>query len=144
MRYRQVLDERNGLGVRELALVAVLLLRGPQTAGDLRARTERMCQFDDVATVEAELERLSDAPEPLTRRMPRRPGHKEDRWVDTLTVVAVQTEASGISESVDAENAASGVGALGLADVLDELSLLREEVGAMRAEIDTLRVQLGG
>jgi uncharacterized protein YceH (UPF0502 family) len=100
-----------------------------------------MCQFDDVANVEAELERLSEGPS-LTRRLPRRPGHKEDRWVETLTNVALPTEASDLSMS--AEPATDDVDAPTLSGVLDELSLLRNEVRALRAELDTLRIQLGG
>ena len=140
-RYRQVFDERSDLDVRELALVAVLLLRGPQTVGELRARTDRMCQFDDVATVEAELQLLSERSEPLTRRLPRRPGHKEDRWVDALTEVAAQGEVPGRYEPTDP--AADDEAAPTLASVLEELSELRAKVIAMRTELDLVRVQLG-
>ena len=84
-RYRQVLDESLGLDQPALALVAVLLLRGPQTAGELRARTERMTSFDSVAAVDAELERLAAGAEPLVLQLPRRPGHKQERWVQLLT-----------------------------------------------------------
>ena len=80
-RYRHVLSERLGLDERELALVAVLLLRGPQTAGELRARTERMAPFDGIGAVDADLERLSTRQEPLVLRLARRPGQKEERWV---------------------------------------------------------------
>ena len=87
-RYRHVLSERLGLDERELALVAVLLLRGPQTAGELRARTERMAPFDGIGAVDADLERLSTRQEPLVLRLARRPGQKEERWVQLLTVAA--------------------------------------------------------
>ncbi len=83
IRYRQVLDEMLGLDVRQLALVAVLVLRGPQTAGELRARTERMAGFEGVADVEHELEQLA-AREDLVLRLPRRAGHKEDRFAHLL------------------------------------------------------------
>ena len=73
-RYRQVLDEQLGLDKTALALIAVLLLRGPQTAGELRARTERMTSLDGVAAVNAELERMGTRAEPLVLRLPRRPG----------------------------------------------------------------------
>ena len=83
-RYRHTLTERLGLDERELALVAVLLLRGPQTVGEFRARTERMAQFDGIGAVDADLVRLSEKPEPLVVRLPRRPGQKEERWVQLL------------------------------------------------------------
>ncbi|MGC9960566.1 MAG: DUF480 domain-containing protein [Acidimicrobiales bacterium] len=83
-RYRHVLDEQQGLDERVLALVAVLLLRGPQTSGELRARTERMTTFDSIAAVEAELDTMSGLPESLVQKLPRRPGQKEERWKQRL------------------------------------------------------------
>ena len=85
VRYEQLLGESLGTSEKQLALVAVLLLRGPQTGGELRSRTERMCDFDGIAEVEAELEALSELTEPLVARLPRRPGQKEERWVQLLT-----------------------------------------------------------
>src|ERR1700723_43515 len=80
-RYRQVLDERFGLDARSLSILAVLLLRGPQTIGELRARTERMADFDSLEAVEHELEFLARVEEPLARSLGRRPGQKEVRWI---------------------------------------------------------------
>ncbi len=85
IRYRQVLDEKLGLDELRLALVGVLLLRGPQTVGELRARTERMARFDGIAAVEADLEALTRGSDPLVLRLPRRPGQKEERWVQLLS-----------------------------------------------------------
>jgi uncharacterized protein YceH (UPF0502 family) len=85
IRYRQVLDERLALDETELALLAVLLLRGPQTVGELRIRTERMASFDGIGGVESELARLAGRPDPLVQRLPRRTGQKEERWVELLT-----------------------------------------------------------
>jgi uncharacterized protein YceH (UPF0502 family) len=92
IRYRQVLDERLALDETELALVGVLLLRGPQTVGELRIRTERMATFDGITGVETELGRLLAQPEPLVARLPRRPGQKEERWIQLLAAVAVNGE----------------------------------------------------
>jgi uncharacterized protein len=85
IRFRHALDVRLGLDERRLALVAVLLLRGPQTAGELRARTERMATFDGIAAVDADLEHMSGGPEPVVVKLPRRPGQKEERWAELLT-----------------------------------------------------------
>ena len=71
-RYQQLLGEDLALTDQQLALVAVLLLRGPQTGGELRSRTERMCEFDGVAQVEVELEDLAVRTEPVVHRLPRR------------------------------------------------------------------------
>ena len=86
IRYRHVLDEAHGLDTLRVALLAVLLLRGPQTSGELRARTGRMAEFDTVGDVHAELEVLAALPEPLVRLLPRRPGQKEERWQQLLAV----------------------------------------------------------
>jgi uncharacterized protein len=81
VRYRHVLPEALALDQRQCALVAVLLLRGPQTIGELRIRTERMTDFDGLDEVEHELEFLSRVEQPLALRLERRPGQKEVRWI---------------------------------------------------------------
>src|SRR3984957_6735338 len=81
VRYRHVLPEALALDRRQCALVAVLLLRGPQTIGELRIRTERMVDFEGLDEVEHELEFLSKVEEPLALRLERRPGQKEVRWI---------------------------------------------------------------
>lgn len=84
-KYRQVLDELLGLDQRELALVCVLLLRGPQTLNELHTRTERLAGFDGVAAVERDLERLaSERQPPLVQKLERQPGRKEPRYATTL------------------------------------------------------------
>src|SRR5580698_4955310 len=87
VRYRQVLDETLGLDDRQCAVVAVLLLRGPQTVGELRIRTERMARFEALSEVEHELDLLGGRDEPLARNVGRRPGQKEERWATTLVAV---------------------------------------------------------
>jgi uncharacterized protein YceH (UPF0502 family) len=84
VKYRHVLDEALGIDGRELALVTVLLLRGPQTLNELRARTDRMADFDGNDDVERDLDRLAARPEPLVRRIPRQAGQREDRYVTLL------------------------------------------------------------
>ena len=73
---------RDGLNLRrdEIAVVCLLLLRGPQTAAELRARADRLYSFDDTAAVTSTLERLAGREEPLTRMMARQPGAREVRW----------------------------------------------------------------
>lgn len=98
-KFRQVLDERLGLEPDEMAVIAVLLLRGPQTAGELRSRTERLHPFESLAEVEAALRRLAARDEPLVTTLPRAPGHKEARVAHLLggpvDVEAVATPADG-------------------------------------------------
>jgi uncharacterized protein len=120
IRYRQVLDERLALDETELALLAVLLLRGPQTVGELRIRTERMASFDGIAGVETELGRLVVLPEPLVARLPRRPGQKEERWVQLLAVDGAAPNESHVEPpagSVAAGSVAAGSGSAGSGSV---------------------------
>ena len=84
-KYRHVLDEALGLDARELSLLTVLLLRGPQTLKELRTRTERMADFDSIEDVERDLVRLSERDEPLTLLLEKEPGRREPRWITTLT-----------------------------------------------------------
>lgn len=83
-KYRHVLDERLGLEPAELAVLTVLLLRGPQTLNELRTRTERAHRFDDLDTVQETLEGLAGRDEPLVVLLPRQPGQKEVRWMHLL------------------------------------------------------------
>jgi uncharacterized protein YceH (UPF0502 family) len=146
-RYRQVLDERLGLDNQQLALVAVLLLRGGQTAGELRIRTDRMAQFSGIGAVDAELERLSAGPEPLVARLPRRPGQKEERWTQLLAPDTADApgfdapEVSGRSQPSRPDQAAS---LAELADLAEEVTALRAEVAELRAALERLQAQLGG
>jgi uncharacterized protein len=84
-KYRQVADEAWGLGAEELAVLCVLLLRGPQTPGELRTRTERLHPFDTPQAIEQVLVVLSQRPDPFVRELERGPGQKEQRWVQLLT-----------------------------------------------------------
>jgi hypothetical protein len=84
VKYAQRLTEGRGLSVQEAALLAELLLRGPQTPGELRARCTRMYPFQDLGEVEAALELLVQAEPPLAVKLPRSPGMKESRCAQLL------------------------------------------------------------
>lgn len=84
LKYHQLLAEVLDLAGAERALLTVLLLRGPQAAGELRARTERLHAFADRGEVEATLDRMATSPEPLVRVLPRRAGERDPRWVHLL------------------------------------------------------------
>jgi uncharacterized protein YceH (UPF0502 family) len=81
-KFRHLLDEALQLTQSQLALLALLMLRGPQTAGELRARSERLFPFHSSADVEAVLDEL--AGRELVLRLPRRAGEREERWVQLL------------------------------------------------------------
>jgi uncharacterized protein YceH (UPF0502 family) len=82
IKYRHLAEEALGLDRPELAVLAVLLLRGPQTPGELKGRTERMHQFASLQEIDAVLQRLSERG--YARNLGRRPGQKEDRFVHLL------------------------------------------------------------
>jgi uncharacterized protein YceH (UPF0502 family) len=84
MKFHQRLEEHLGIGEPELAVLTVLLLRGPQAPGELRARTERLHPFDDRAAVEATLRGLAELAEPLVVELERRPGQQDRRWAHLL------------------------------------------------------------
>lgn len=94
-KYRHVLDEALGVDGRELALLTVLLLRGPQTLNELRTRTERLADFDGAAAVEHDLQRLADRDEPLVVFLEREPGRREPRWATTLVATDRPGRTSG-------------------------------------------------
>ena len=83
-KFRHVLDDRLDLDRAELALLSVLMLRGPQTVGELRSRTERAHEFPDIDTMVEILEDLAGRDEPLVVLLPRFPGQKETRWMHLL------------------------------------------------------------
>src|SRR3954447_450493 len=102
LKYHQVLDERLELDLEERALLTMLLLRGAQSPGELRTRTERLHSFADRDQVEACLRRMAERPQPLVRELERRPGHKDRRWMHLLGPAAESSE-SAAQESVDRE-----------------------------------------
>jgi uncharacterized protein YceH (UPF0502 family) len=84
VKYRQVADELLGLDAPAHAVLALLLLRGPQTAGELRTRSDRLHEFASVDELDTTLARLADHEPPLVARLERRPGQKEPRWTHRL------------------------------------------------------------
>lgn len=85
VKHRHLLDEVLGVDRRDMAVLAVLMLRGAQTPGELRSRTERYVTFNSVAEVEESLRRLEEHQPPLVRNIGRAPGQSQDRWVDTFS-----------------------------------------------------------
>jgi len=146
-RYRQVLEEVVPLEPRQLALVAVLLLRGPQTPGELRTRTERLAEFASLEEVEEELDDLASRPEPLVTRLPREPGRKEMRYAqllagDTGAVAAPPDREVYVPEGpVEAPPHAAVPSGASLAS---QVAVLRAEVAALRRDLDEVISRLGG
>src|SRR5215216_3106963 len=100
LKYRHLLDEALGLSGAEISLLAVLMLRGPQTLGELKARAERMHRFDSLEEVQQTLDALDERE--LAVRLPRRPGQKEERYAQLLGGVEEQPSA-GVAAQPAAE-----------------------------------------
>lgn len=84
LKCHQLLDEQLELSPDESALITVLLLRGPQTSGELKTRTERLHPFPDRAAVQESLQRLAARAQPLVHQLPRQPGQHDHRWQHLL------------------------------------------------------------
>lgn len=124
-RFRHVVDERLGLDPGELAAVAVLALRGPQTAAEVRTRAERMHAFGDVEQAEATLSRLADRDEPLVVALPRR------RWAHLLGGLADVAHADQ-NEPPEPRRPGS-----------ERISALEAEVADLRERLERLEQELG-
>jgi len=147
VRYRHILDETLALDTRQCALLAVLLLRGPQTTGELRLRTERMAPFEGLDEVAGELEYLATREVPLATDIGRRPGQKEERWRCPLVTPAGDGAPDGNVPSDDATGTGTGAAARptsALDDLRADLAALQAEVADLRRQIDELRTSLGG
>lgn len=128
-KYRHVVPEALDLAEPERAVLCVLALRGPQTPGELKGRTDRLHAFAHLDEVQRALEALADRPEPLATRLPRRLGQKELRWAHLLC-----------GEPQDLEEADRPAVPAPRADRLAELE---ERVAALEAGLAELRAELG-
>jgi hypothetical protein len=143
-KHRHVLDETLELDRGELALLAVLGLRGPQTVGELRTRTERMHPFAGLGEVEEALERLGARPEPLVIRLERQPGQKEARYAHLLSGLAAAEEAAAATPFEPAASPAPVRTRAAPAPADDErLSALEQRLAAVEADLAALRADLG-
>jgi len=126
----------------ETAVICVLLLRGPQTPGELRGRTERMFKFEDLSSVQSTLQRLTQREVPLVKPLPRQPGTKEIRYMHLLSGDA---EPAGFSSSVaytaSELSTHSNSAEPRIAQLEDELRTLKAELEQLRQEFADFRKQ---
>jgi uncharacterized protein YceH (UPF0502 family) len=145
VKYRHLAEEALGLPAADLAVLAVLLLRGPQTPGELKARAGRMARFDSLAATEESIARLIDRG--YVRRIPRRPGQKEDRFEQLLGGDGeLSFEPAGPpSAAARAEPVTESPGhrpAL-IEDLVGRVERLESELSALRVELAEVRAQSG-
>lgn len=130
------------LGPRELAVLGVLMLRGPQTPGELHARTARLASFADIPDLEGVLESLiAWQPEPLVARLPRRPGQKEVRYTHLLGAEQPQADAPETSDEPPLPTRRADAEEGRVAALERTVEALRAEVAELRAELEAFRAQ---
>ncbi|MBB4661636.1 YceH family protein [Conexibacter arvalis] len=152
-KYRHLLDEALALAPDEIALLAVLMLRGPQTPGELKQRSERLHPFGDLAAVQETLDRLIERE--LVARLARRPGQKEERFQQLLggdqddaaaSAAAPETaEAATPQPAAAAPAAPAALAAPAPPDpaLVSRIEALERELAELRGELATLRESLG-
>jgi uncharacterized protein YceH (UPF0502 family) len=127
-KYEHRLNETFNFHRHELAILCVLLLRGPQTPGELRTRTERMYSFEDLESVHSALNMLAKREPPLVKVLPRQPGTKESRYAHLLSVVPEMNPAEGESVAEPAPRT-------------DRLGAMERDIRELRADVSALQEQ---
>jgi hypothetical protein len=138
MRYAHNAGKGLGLPPQSVALLAVLFLRGPQTAGELRLNSERLHKFGDIMSVEAFLRELAE--KPFVRELSKQPGARETRWVHLLSgepapeAIAARAAETHSEPSLDASE---------LAAMKSNIDRLQGEVAELKESVARLRKELG-
>ena len=129
-KYEHRLQEVFNFSRSEIAIMCVLFLRGPQTPGELRGRTERMHRFEALDEVQSTLQRLMQREPPLVKMLPRQPGTKEARYVHLL---------AGDVESWEPPSESQAAGNAGDAD---RLTRLEQQIAGLKSDLADLKEQL--
>jgi uncharacterized protein YceH (UPF0502 family) len=132
-KYEHRMQEAFNFTRRETAVLCVLMLRGPQTPGELRGRTERMHRFEDLTDVQSTLQKLMTREEPLAKVLPRQPGTKEARYAHLLCGEQPGWDAPAPVET-RAESSAEG----------ERIARLEEEVTNLQKDIADLKQEFAG
>lgn len=130
-KYEHRLQEAYNFYRHETAILCLLLLRGPQTPGELRSRSDRMHSFDDLAAVQSSLQHLMKREPPLVKPLPRQPGTKETRYAHLLSGDLAQAEPEPKVHAVREEHVLDG----------DRIRKLEEEIAALKNEIADVKQQ---
>jgi uncharacterized protein YceH (UPF0502 family) len=133
-KYGHRISEKLNLGRRELAIMCELMVRGPQTLGELRTHCERMHAFDDLAEVEAVIERLPE----LIVKLPRRPGEKEVRYAHLLCGTPAISETEPEAHELARPDRPDRIGALEIeiAQIRDELENLKQQFAGFKRQFE--------
>jgi uncharacterized protein len=133
-KYEHRLQEVFNFDRREIAVLCVLLLRGPQTPGELRGRSERMYRFETLEDVQSGLQKLMDRQPSLVRVLPRQPGTKESRYMHLLS--------GDVSADFIAASSAASPGHA-VDPIESRIASLENEIASLRSEVADLRREFG-
>jgi uncharacterized protein YceH (UPF0502 family) len=141
-RYTHNFERVLGVPRQSSAILAVLMLRGPQTSGELRINSERLHAFADISSVEAFLNELAGRPAgPLVAELPRQPGARENRWVHLLAGAPADVAPSAPAVAQAPESGAIAVGEL--AALKANVARLESEVSALKSLVAKISSELG-
>jgi uncharacterized protein YceH (UPF0502 family) len=142
-KYRHWLPETLRIGNRELAVLCVMMLRGPQTIGELKERTHRLHEFEDLSSVETCLQKLAERqPEPLAVLLPRRPGEREPRWAHLMSgepVISAEPDRYAVTESPTRRPASDQESRIAALEA--KVESLSEQVGQLVQQLEAFRRQ---
>ena len=133
-KYEHRMQEAFNFTRPETAVMCVLILRGPQTPGELRGRSERMHRFEDLTDVQSTLQRLMTREEPLVKMLPRQPGTKEARYAHLLSGVKEEWDAPAPPVEVRADDTSNN----------ERVARLEDSVEALKKDIAELKEELAG
>jgi uncharacterized protein len=140
-KYVHSVTSKLGLAEPARAVLAELMLRGPQTVGELRTRAERMAAFPNVGAVEEVLSELRRHGPPLVAQLPRQAGRKEARWAQLLAGMPEVVEEEAAGERADTGDEAAAPAARGESPAA-KVARLEEEAAALRGDISELRREI--
>jgi uncharacterized protein YceH (UPF0502 family) len=130
---------------REIAVVCVLLLRGPQTPGELRSRTDRMYHFEALEDVVSTLDRLAQREPPLSAILPRQPGTKESRYTHLFSgdPPEANVDRTNVERALPSTSSGQALPATqATSPTAERISALEQEVAALRSELSEIQQQL--
>jgi uncharacterized protein len=134
-KFEHRLNELYNFHRHEIAILCILLLRGPQTPGELRTRAERMYAFEDLEAVHSALHHLMRREPPLAKILPRQPGTKESRYMHLFCGDTAPVEHAITEQPTEAKNSAR------ISQDGDRVAQLEAEIMELRRELNTLREQ---
>jgi uncharacterized protein YceH (UPF0502 family) len=137
-KYEHRLQEVFNFTRAETAVLCVLLLRGPQTPGELRGRTERLHRFESLDDVQSALQKLMQRDQPLVKVLPRQPGTKESRWVHLMAGDIAVPESPQVGEATSERTSVDRERVLRLEE---DVAALRREIGELKDQLERFRRQ---